>query len=94
MKRATSDSPLTRGLLLGALFGFVLLFLVFPVFVVLYEALRLGLAAYGSALSAPHSVTAIRLTLLVALAVVPLNTVFGVARRGPSPISSFAARRC
>jgi sulfate transport system permease protein len=78
MKRATSDPLLTRGLLLGALFGFVLLFLVFPVVVVLYEALRLGLAAYGNALSAPHSITAIRLTLLVALAVVPLNTVFGL----------------
>jgi sulfate transport system permease protein len=78
VKRATSDTPLTRALLLGVLFGFVLLFLVFPVCVVLYEALRLGLGAYGSALSAPHSVTAIRLTLLVAIAVVPLNTVFGI----------------
>ncbi len=78
MKRATSDSRLTRGLLIGALFAFVLFFLVFPVGVVLYEAFRLGLGAYWNALSAPHSVTAIRLTLLVALAVVPLNTIFGV----------------
>src|SRR6202020_1898665 len=49
-----------------------------PVCVVLYEALRLGIAAYAGALGAPLSLSAIRLTLLVAVAVVPLNTIFGV----------------
>jgi sulfate transport system permease protein len=78
MKRATHDHPLTKWLLLGAVFSFVLFFLVFPVCVVLYEALRLGLSAYFGALGAPLSVSAIRLTLLVAIAVVPLNTLFGV----------------
>ncbi len=78
MKRATNDPPLVRWLLIGAVFAFVLLFLVFPVGVVLYEALRLGLAAYAGALTAPLSLTAVRLTLLVAVVVVPLNTLFGV----------------
>ena len=78
MKRATHDHPLARWLLIGMLFAFVLFFLLFPVGVVLYEALRLGLAAFGSALSEPHSLSAIRLTLFVAIAVVPLNTLFGV----------------
>ena len=45
---------------------------------VLYEALRLGLPFYFSTLSEPQSLSAIRMTLLVALAVVPLNTIFGV----------------
>jgi sulfate transport system permease protein len=78
VKRATQDHPLTKWLLIGAVFGFVLFFLVFPVFVVLYEALRLGAAAYVGALGAPLSLSAIRLTLQVAAAVVPLNSIFGL----------------
>jgi sulfate transport system permease protein len=78
MKRANSDHWLTRAFFIGILFAFVLFFLIFPVCVVLYEALRMGLAFYWSALTDEHSISAIRLTLLVALAVVPLNTIFGV----------------
>jgi sulfate transport system permease protein len=78
MKRATADHWLVRYLFIGTMFGFIFLFLVCPVFVILFEALRNGLGFYFSTLTAPHSLTAIRLTLLVALAVVPLNTVFGI----------------
>jgi sulfate transport system permease protein len=78
MKRATSDHWLARTLFIGILFAFVAVFLLFPVGVVIYEALRGGLALYWSALTATHSLSAIRLTLLVALAVVPMNTIFGV----------------
>ena len=78
MRRASSDPGAARFLLIALLFAFVLFFLVFPVCVVVYEALRGGFALYFSALTADHSVSAIRLTLLVALAVVPLNTIFGV----------------
>ena len=78
MKRATTDHWLARYLFIGILFAFVVCFLIFPVCVVLIEALRGGVALYFSALTAPHSVSAIRLTLLVALAVVPMNTLFGV----------------
>jgi sulfate transport system permease protein len=78
MKRATADHGLARYLFIGILVAFVISFLLFPVGVVIYEALRGGFKLYGSALTAPHSLSAIRLTLLVALAVVPLNTLFGV----------------
>jgi sulfate transport system permease protein len=78
MKRATSDHWLARYLFIGIVFAFVLFFLIFPVCVVVIEALRGGLALYWSALTATHSLSAIRLTLLVALAVVPLNTAFGI----------------
>lgn len=78
MRRATSDPFLMRWLLIGVVFAFVLFFLIFPVCVVIFEALRGGWSLYVSALTAAHSVNAIRLTLMVALAVVPLNTVFGV----------------
>lgn len=78
MRRATADHWLTRYALIGIMGAFILFFLVFPVFVILFEALRNGIGFYFSTLVSQHSVTAIRLTLLVALAVVPLNTVFGV----------------
>src|ERR1700761_4845109 len=78
MKRATQESPAVKWLFIGVLLAFVLLFLIFPVCVVLYEALRLGISAYVNALGAPLSLSAVKLTLLVAVAVVPLNTLFGV----------------
>lgn len=78
MRHATSDHWLTRYLFVGVSLVFVLFFLVFPVCVVIFEALRHGLPFFITTLTATHSVTAIRMTLLVALAVVPLNTVFGV----------------
>jgi sulfate transport system permease protein len=79
MRRATADTWLVRYLLIGIVLVFVLFFLVFPVLVVLVEALHQGLAFYGDTLAAPASLAAIRLTLLVALAVVPLNTLFGIS---------------
>lgn len=79
MKRATADNWLVRYLLIGTVFAFIFVFLIFPVFVILVEALRNGFGFYWETLTATHSLTAIRLTLLVALAVVPLNTLFGIA---------------
>jgi len=64
--------------LIAVMFAFIGLFLVFPVCVILIEALRGGLGFYFSTLGSIHSWTAIRLTLFVALAVVPLNTLFGI----------------
>ncbi len=78
MKRATSDHWLMRYLFIGVMFAFIVIFLIFPVCVVLIEALQGGLKFYFNTLLSTHSLTAIRLTLLVALAVVPLNTIFGI----------------
>jgi len=79
MRRATTDNWLVRCLLIGAVFAFIFGFLVFPVFVVLVEAFHQGFAFYWDTLCAANSLAAIRLTLLVALAVVPLNTLFGIS---------------
>jgi sulfate transport system permease protein len=78
MKRATADPRLMRYFLIGTMLAFIGVFLIFPVFVVLYEALRLGLQFYFSTLAEHQSQSAIRMTLLVALAVVPMNTLFGL----------------
>jgi len=78
MKRATTDPWLTRYLLIGITVAFILVFLIFPVCVILVEAFRRGVAFYFASLGAEHSISAIRMTLMVAATVVPLNTVFGV----------------
>lgn len=59
-----------------AFFGF---FLLLPLFTVFFEAFRKGWEAYGRALVEPDALSAIRLTITVALIAVPLNLVFGVS---------------
>ena len=55
------------------------LFLLLPLLVVFAEAFAQGWAVYVEALcDEPDALSAIRLTLLVAVIVVPINTVFGV----------------
>jgi sulfate transport system permease protein len=78
MRRATADPLPVRGVFIGLTAVFMTLFLVCPVIVILIEALDRGLAAYGHALLSAPSLSSIRLTLLVAALVVPLNTVFGL----------------
>jgi sulfate transport system permease protein len=76
---ATTESPATRLVLIGIALAFMALFLVLPLVSVFVEALRKGPAEFFLALGEPDTVSAIRLTLLVAVIAVPLNLVFGVA---------------
>jgi sulfate/thiosulfate transport system permease protein len=76
--------PLTEGAgariaLIAVALGFLTLFLLLPLIVVFAEALRQGLAAYAAAITEPETLAAVRLTLLTALIVVPLNAIFGIA---------------
>jgi sulfate transport system permease protein len=74
-----TESAPVRGALIAIALLFLVVFLILPLLVVFSEALRLGLRAYGTALIEPHALAAIRLTLLTALIVVPLNAIFGIA---------------
>lgn len=76
---ATTESPLVRGILITVALGFLALFLVLPLLVVFMEAFRKGAPAFFEALAEPDTLSAIRLTLLVAGIAVPLNLIFGVA---------------
>jgi sulfate transport system permease protein len=75
----TAEPALVRWLLLSAALGFLALFLVLPLAVVLHQALAKGLSTYTAALVEPDALAAIRLTLIAAGIAVPLNLVFGVA---------------
>ncbi len=69
--------PLRSALMLAAI-GFMVLFLLLPLATVFGEALRAGVRACLASIGQRETLAAIRLTLLVAVAV-PLNLVFGVA---------------
>src|SRR5262249_42780538 len=68
-----------RGMLIAIAMAFLALFLILPLIVVFSEALRRGFGAYVAAISEPEALAAIRLTIMTALVVVPLNTAFGIA---------------
>ncbi len=77
---ARAGAPsLGRWLLTAAALAFLGLFLFVPLALVFAKALEKGLSAYAAAITEPDALSAIRLTLLVTLIAVPLNTVFGLA---------------
>jgi sulfate transport system permease protein len=78
MRRATTDPLPARLAVIGITLGFVALFLVLPVFIIVIEALRHGLPFFLAAVGSVYSLNAIKLTLMTALVVVPLNTLFGI----------------
>ena len=80
MRRSPLDEPLwVKGLLIAVACAFIGVMIVLPVTVVFYEALRLGVDSYLKSFEDPYTQSAISLTLLIALCVVPLNLIFGVA---------------
>ena len=78
-RAATDDPPLLRLALSAIAILFVALFLILPLLVVFSEALAKGLGPALTAIADTDSLAAIKLSLLVALIAVPLNTVFGIA---------------
>ena len=70
---------MSRLLLIGSALLFLVVFLVMPLLAVFAQALANGFGAYLAAISEPMALSAVRLTLLVAVIAVPLNLIFGVA---------------
>jgi len=68
-----------RAVLIGVAMTFLVLFLFMPLVAVFAKAFEKGAAAYVAAIVDPTALSAIRLTLIVAAIVVPLNVVFGMA---------------
>jgi sulfate/thiosulfate transport system permease protein len=76
---AVTEPAWVRWSLIGVGGGFLLLFLFIPLVSIFAEAFKQGAAVYFSAFEDPYAMDAIRLTLLVAAIVVPINTVAGLA---------------
>jgi sulfate transport system permease protein len=75
----TVGERLVRALLILLSVLFIGAILIVPVTSVLGYAFSQGLDVYMAALKAPDTIAAIKLTLMTAAIVVPLNTLFGVA---------------
>ena len=74
------DEPrLLKGVLIALAVAFLALMLVIPLISVFFEAFRQGWDLYIASLTEPDAMAAIKLTLLTAAIVVPINVVFGVA---------------
>src|SRR6266481_3239426 len=79
IRRATVEPRWVQVLLTGGAILFLGLFLFVPLVAVFGEALRKGVGAYAAAITQPEARSAIKLTLLTAAVVVPLNLIFGLA---------------
>jgi len=78
-KRTTEETPWVRIPLIAIALGFLLLFLVLPLVAIFIKAFEKGAGVYLAAITDPDALSAIKLTLLVAILTVPLNAIFGLA---------------
>ncbi|MBJ8005808.1 MULTISPECIES: sulfate ABC transporter permease subunit CysW [Bacillus cereus group] len=76
---AKKESKLVPILFITITILFLSLFLLLPLVTIFMKAFERGIDVYIAAVTDPEAFSAIRLTLLVALIVVPLNTIFGIA---------------
>jgi sulfate transport system permease protein len=81
----TGSRPMTRAeratrvALLAVSFGFLGLLLLAPLGAVLVQAFANGIGGWFAGIAEPDTVAAIKLTLLTAAIVVPVNTLFGIS---------------
>jgi sulfate transport system permease protein len=76
---AVTEGRITRIVLVSIAIVFLLLFLIMPLVLVFVEALRSGIGAYFEALAEPDAISAMKLTITVAVIAVPMNVLFGLA---------------
>lgn len=73
------DAPALRRLLIGSAVALSALFLLLPLVAIFAQAFAQGVGVFWNNVSDHYTVAAIRLTLFVALATIPVCLVFGVA---------------
>ena len=78
-RRGAEEPPFVKWTLIAIGLAFALVFLLLPLLSVFTEAFAKGIGYFISSLSTPDSLSAIRLTLLIAVISVPLNVLFGLA---------------
>ena len=64
--------------LIGLSLGYIMLIIYIPAINVFYQAFHKGIAPFLENLTRPDFLSAVRITLLLALVTVPINTVFGL----------------
>ncbi|RYM05427.1 sulfate ABC transporter permease subunit CysW [Sporolactobacillus sp. THM7-7] len=76
--RQSVKSKIVRWSLISVVLIFLFCFLVVPLIAIFFEAFRQGTSVYFSSIIEPDALASIRLTLIVALIVVPVNALFGI----------------
>ncbi|HEY0235131.1 MAG TPA: sulfate ABC transporter permease subunit CysW [Afipia sp.] len=79
MQAPVGGGPVTKPVVLGIVLATSLLFLVVPLALIVVSGFASGAGAFFKNLTEPTTLHAIGLTLLVALLVVPVNILFGLA---------------
>ncbi|CAM4308745.1 sulfate transport system permease protein [Paenibacillus endophyticus] len=74
-----NESALVRFVLIGIAMLFLGLVVLLPLASVFVEAFKKGVGVYIDSITEPDALSALKLTLIVALIAVPVNTIFGVA---------------
>jgi sulfate transport system permease protein len=78
-RMANAEPRWLRWTLIGIALAFLFLFLALPLLAVFFEAFNGGGAAYLAALKDPEALSAIGLTIFIALFVLPFNVMVGIA---------------
>lgn len=78
-KHSGTESATVRWVLTGMALLFLGIFLFIPFLAVLVEALKKGVPYYIESIRQPDALAAMKLTLIVTVIAVPLNTLFGIA---------------
>lgn len=79
MKQTQEQNSMTKKVLITFMLLYLALFLLVPLAFIFVKAFEQGAAVYFAAITESDALSAIKLTLLVAIITVPLNTIFGVA---------------
>mgnify|MGYP000970697666 CR=1 FL=1 len=79
VRRANAEPRWLRLALTAVGLGFLFFFLLLPLAAVFYEAFSAGWSAYTAALADPETLSAISLTVTIAVAVLPFNIIVGIA---------------
>ena len=78
-RRVKKEKNWTKPILIAGMFIYLTIFLLVPLIFIFAKAFEQGAEVYVAAVTESDALSAIKLTLLVAVIAVPLNTVFGIA---------------
>ena len=78
-QKNSKESKWVKIVLISIAILYLSLLLFLPLIAIFIKAFEKGAEVYLAAISEPDALSAIRLTLTVAVIVVPLNTIFGIA---------------
>ena len=78
-RKKVKEAKWTKRVLISIMLVYLSIFLLVPLIFIFVKAFEKGASVYLAAITESDALAAIRLTLLVAVIAVPLNTVFGIA---------------